>query len=123
MGPCLGDRPNLQLQPNWPSLAPNTNFPINSYSLNSPYCNTLYTNTLYRVLSLKLGLHCTNLCEQIHLEALVITKLFDLNSEPFYYRADSQEKIFRTQSASISIRSIKAYCNIQRCSKQYSRFL
>ena len=47
-----GDRPHLQLQPNWPSLAPNTNFPINSYSLNSPYCNTLYTNTLYRVLSL-----------------------------------------------------------------------
>ena len=46
-----GDRPHLQLQPNWPSLAPNTNFPINSYSLNSPYCNTLYTNTLYRVLS------------------------------------------------------------------------
>ena len=41
-----GDRPHLQLQPNWPSLAPNTNFPINSYSLNSPYCNTLYTNTL-----------------------------------------------------------------------------
>ena len=30
-----GDRSHLQLQPNWPSLAPCTNFPMN-YSLNLP---------------------------------------------------------------------------------------